>query len=201
MAREHGGLGLGLAIVHDVVALHGGAVNASSDGWDRGSTFVVRLPRLSHAGRMDPARHDTSLGSSLVGVSALVVDDDADAREIAAATLLRAGADVSIVASGPEALDELERRSFDVLICDIGMPELDGYTLMQQIREREVASGQITPAVAMTAHVSAGEVGRARDSGFQAHVGKPFDMSTLVSAVRSVLAEHARALAPTFRRA
>jgi signal transduction histidine kinase/CheY-like chemotaxis protein len=182
MAREHGGLGLGLAIVHDLIELHGGSVAASSEGRNRGATFTVRLPHLSVEA---PVKRplDGITGLRLEGISVLVVDDDEDAREIAAAALTRAGARVEAVESPHVALVLLAERRFDVVVSDIGLPGLDGYELLERLRSFEAGRGHRTRAVAMTAYASDEDVARAQAVGFDAHVAKPFNMATLVTAV------------------
>jgi signal transduction histidine kinase/CheY-like chemotaxis protein len=188
MSREHGGLGLGLAIVRDVVALHGGSVAAQSDGRDTGATFVVRLPRLAHVERMaapDAVRYSAA---RLAGVAVLVADDDADAREIAAAVLTAAGARVRTARSAPEALEALAGQRYSVLVCDIGMPEMDGYALIRRVRNHEAQTGGFTPAVAMTAYASESDKARAFDAGFQAHIAKPVNVATLLEVVASLAA-------------
>jgi signal transduction histidine kinase/ActR/RegA family two-component response regulator len=186
MAREHGGLGLGLAIVQDIVTLHGGSVSAHSEGRNRGATFIVKLPQLQGAARQRGAPGENSTSLLLKGISVLVADDDADAREIAAAALAEAGATVETVRSAREAIDALERRPFSVLVSDIGMPEIDGYSLIKLLRAGETGTDRTIPAIAMTAYASDDDRNRAAAAGYQAHVAKPFDVAMLVRTVASV---------------
>jgi len=187
--RTHGGLGLGLAIVRDLVAQHGGAVAAESGGKGQGATFTVRLPLVE--GRPE-ARRVVALGpafkgerapaaSTLRGVRVLVVDDDPDARESVAAVLEQAGATVQAVESAGDAVESLEREPSDVLVSDIAMPGVDGYTLLGRARAR--LRGREIPAAALTAYAGSEDRGRALAAGFQAHLAKPVDPAQLVAVV------------------
>ena len=187
--RTHGGLGLGLAIVRDLVAQHGGAVAAESAGKGQGATFTVRLPLVE--GRPE-ARRVVALGpafkgerapaaSTLRGVRVLVVDDDPDARESVAAVLEQAGATVQAVESAGDAVESLEREPSDVLVSDIAMPGVDGYTLLGRARAR--LRGREIPAAALTAYAGSEDRGRALAAGFQAHLAKPVDPAQLVAVV------------------
>ena len=187
--RTHGGLGLGLAIVRDLVALHGGAVAAESGGKGQGATFTVRLPLVE--GRPE-ARRVVALGpafkgerapaaSTLRGVRVLVVDDDPDARESVAAVLEQAGATVQAVESAGDAVESLDREPSDVLVSDIAMPGVDGYTLLGRARAR--LRGREIPAAALTAYAGSEDRGRALAAGFQAHLAKPVDPAQLVAVV------------------
>jgi len=187
--RTHGGLGLGLAIVRDLVAQHGGAVAAESGGKGQGATFTVRLPLVE--GRPE-ARRVVALGPAfkgerapaaptLRGVRVLVVDDDPDARESVAAVLEQAGATVQAVESAGDAVESLEREPSDVLVSDIAMPGVDGYTLLGRARAR--LRGREIPAAALTAYAGSEDRGRALAAGFQAHLAKPVDPAQLVAVV------------------
>ncbi|TMB06735.1 MAG: response regulator [Deltaproteobacteria bacterium] len=187
--RTHGGLGLGLAIVRDLVALHGGAVAAESNGRGQGATFTVRLPLVE--GRPE-ARRVVALGpafkgerapaaSTLRGVRVLVVDDDPDARESVAAVLEQAGATVQAVESAGDAVESLEREPSDVLLSDIAMPGVDGYTLLGRARAR--LRGREIPAAALTAYAASEDRSRALAAGFRAHLAKPVDPAELVAVV------------------
>lgn len=186
--RTFGGLGLGLAIVRHLVELHGGTVQAESLGENQGATFTVRLPLKKTANVEDePTQmangHFLPLNLLLTDVQILLVDDDVDSRSLIAFTLEQAGAKVCAVASAAEALLALGQSKFDVLLSDIGMPEMDGYTLMQQIRAVSTAQNGQIPAIALTAY--AGEINQkqALAAGFQMHLSKPVDIGKLVESI------------------
>ncbi len=191
ITRERGGLGLGLAIVKELTELHGGSVTAVSAGLGRGATFVVRLPRCDVVPVAGPSDAAAAVGrrASLDGVEILAVDDNADALDVLAATLGQAGATVRMVTSGAEAIAEWERRPADVLICDLAMPHMDGFEVLQAIRMRDREVGRGTPAIALSAYASADYVDRTRRAGFAAHVGKPAALDDLINAVRAVIDE------------
>lgn len=185
--RRHGGLGLGLAIARHLVELHGGTIRATSEGLERGSTFVVELP-ISDA-RSDANIAMRSRGADellrLDGVSALVVDDDADARELVSRLLRDRGADVHTAGSASEALTEYERRQPSVLISDIGMPEQDGIDLMRLVQESDRRGRRPrAPAIAVSALARPEDRARALDGGFDEHLAKPFEPTDLIAAVR-----------------
>jgi len=187
--RSHGGLGLGLAIVRDLVQLHGGSVEAASEGKGQGATFTVRLPLLrddSDAEDIFPLRPALSgdrfhPAPTLKGVQVLVVDDDLDARDAIAMTLEQCGACVHAVGSAAEAMESLERDPPDVLLSDIAMPGTDGYALLGQALER--LRGSRIAAAALTAYAGAEDRRRALAAGFQAHLAKPVEPDELVAAV------------------
>jgi len=190
IARRHGGLGLGLAIARDLVTMHGGTIEALSDGEGKGALFTVRLPQSLAVPEAEERRlhlPDPSL-APLEGLRVLAVDDDADTLEAVRMTLERYGAAVTVARSGREALALLLRERPDVMVADIGMPDLDGYALMEQIRALDPSLGGQTPAVALTAHASLSDRLRALNAGFQHHVGKPVhpeDLAVMtLSAVR-----------------
>jgi len=196
--RSHGGLGLGLAIVRDLVQLHGGSVEAASEGKGQGATFTVRLPLLrddSDVENIFPLRpalsgdrfHPTP---ALQGVQVLVVDDDLDARDAIAMTLEQCGACVHAVGSAAEAMESLERDPPDVLLSDIAMPGTDGYALIGQALTR--LRGARLAAAALTAYAGAEDRRRALAAGFQTHLTKPVEPAELVAAVAK-LASGARA--------
>ena len=177
--RRYGGLGLGLAIVRHLVELHGGTVTASSEGPGRGATFVVALPvpSVAAAELLDPAAAPRT--PRLRGVRVLVVDDDGDARDLLNAVLTGDGARVVIAASVDDALAIFAADRPDVIVCDIAMPDRDGYDLVRTLRAR----GDTVPIAALTAHARDGERTRALTAGFQAHLVKPVDPDELVSEV------------------
>jgi PAS domain S-box-containing protein len=197
--RLHSGLGLGLAIVRQLVELHGGTVNAHSDGPGRGATFKVRLPVLSinNVPGCETAGRDLTLIKARVmdglsiecpprldGVRVLVVDDDSDTRQMLKAVLCECQADVIIAASAAEAIEEIERRKPDVLVSDLGMPEQDGYLLIKKVRGMESADHTARiPALALTAYAKAEDRVRALASGYQVHLSKPVEPAEFVLVV------------------
>ena len=180
--RRHGGLGLGLAIVCHIVKLHEGTVRAESDGEGRGATLVVELPLPEDVpSAQKPAaayrRLDTA-SSRLINLARrriLVVDDDADARDLLAQILGQAGADVTVAASADEALDVLRRWRPDVLVSDIGMPGDDGYVLIRKVRALGFEEGGQVRALALTAYARSEDRVLALEAGFHTHIAKPVD--------------------------
>ena len=197
-SRQQGGLGLGLAIVRQLVELHGGTVHAASDGDGRGATFTVRLPILaaaapaerwfSSAERRFAASTESPQPRSrrLDGIHILVVDDQADGRTLTSLVLTEAGASVQAVGSAREALQWLEAQQPDVLVTDIGLPGEDGYALVRHIRQRETVHRGFVPAVALTGFTRAEDRTRILAAGFQGHVSKPFDPAELTAAIAAV---------------
>jgi signal transduction histidine kinase/ActR/RegA family two-component response regulator len=201
--RRHGGLGLGLAIVRNLVELHGGSVAAGNRSVATGALFVVRLPRMSvrppqhllaGEGRHPDAERPVSLAAApnLHGIRVLVVDDELDSREITVAVLARCGADVSSVGSADEAVPVLKRSRPHVILSDIEMPDEDGYSLMRRIRQLPVDEGGMTPAAALTAYASTEDRMRALGAGFQMHVPKPVQPAELAAVVASLARGPAR---------
>jgi signal transduction histidine kinase/CheY-like chemotaxis protein len=191
--RSTGGLGLGLAIVRHIVELHGGSVQAHSAGERQGATFTVELPTLSETGTVAAAAPHAGEGSErqrlapLEGVRLLVVEDDADARELLSMILQEAGAEVTTASSANEALAAFDRQRPDVLVSDIGMPDGDGYSLIRKVRLLEGESAAKVPAVALTAFARAEDRGEALGSGFQAHLPKPIDPAELTALIAGLL--------------
>jgi len=199
--RQHGGLGLGLAIVRHIVELHGGTVRAESEGEGRGATFVVSLPAADAAVGEEPAAAATEPASApageeapragveppggrLAGLRVLVVDDDEDAREMVAAMLTRAGAQVLKAGGAHEGFELLMRERPSLLVSDIGMPGEDGYSLVERVRGLGARAGfGGLPALALTAHTRPQDRERAKAAGFDAHVMKPVAQEELVEAV------------------
>ena len=190
--RDHGGLGLGLAIVRHLVELHGGIVSAHSEGEGKGAEFIVELP-MSIAVPQGEARAHPSLGGtashampSLAGLRILIVDDEPDAREVISELLRDAGAEVAAAASARIALDLIDQWKPDVLISDIGMPGEDGYDLIRKVRARPPEDRGQIPAIALTAFARTQDRLKALSAGYQMHVGKPIEPIELVTIVASV---------------
>ena len=184
---SRGGLGLGLAIVHHLVLLHGGAVRAESEGEGRGARFVVTLPLSLAAWPAAPAPALDVSDHMLAGARILVVDDEPDTLQMLAAALAMQKADVARAVSADEALVALDTFQADILVSDIRMPDKDGYALIQAVRRREQRGGRRLPAVALTADAGPDDRERARRAGFDLHVAKPVDPQQLVTALVSLL--------------
>jgi signal transduction histidine kinase/CheY-like chemotaxis protein len=188
VTRRHGGLGLGLAIVRHLVEAHGGSVRAESAGRGQGACFTVRIPYARDAARaVGVAPAGGPRGQRvLAGMRVLFVDDNPEARSLVNAVLEAAGADVSLAASAAEALGALQKRAFDVVVTDIGMPDLDGYDFVMRLRELERAAARPPVcAIALTAYAGAEDRRRALAGGFQGYLAKPIDPGELVQAVRA----------------
>ncbi len=187
--RTHGGLGLGLAIVHHLVDLHGGSVKAASDGVGRGTELTVTIPLVADAtigalrGSDRPA---TGPLSTLAGIHVVVVDDEQDARDLVTAVLEQAGAVVTSVGSAEEAMHAIHERAPSLLVSDIGMPGEDGYALIARVRALPADSGGRVPALAVTAFTRDDDRARALRAGYTAHVAKPIDPSELVALASNV---------------
>jgi len=188
--RQSGGLGLGLAIVQQIVELHKGTVWAESRGEGLGATFTVRLPLMPIQPAIEPLTASTR-SLDLSGVRVLVIDDEADSLEFIAYVLEQAGASVITATTADEAFAALTQSQLNVILSDIGMPDMDGYRLMQQIRARSPEQGgtvlafseAMLPAIALTAYVAETDQQQAFSAGFQAHLSKPVDPERLVAAV------------------
>jgi signal transduction histidine kinase/CheY-like chemotaxis protein len=195
ITRTHGGLGLGLSIVHQLVDLHGGSVAVQSEGEGKGATFTITLPFIgvisqNEAESVHPTQSEEILSfdglPSLQGLKVLVVDDEADTRELIGEVLKECGSEVIITRSAAEAFAALEQHKPDILISDLGMPDEDGYSLIEKIRALPSERGGDIPAAALTAYARAEDRMRVLRSGFQFHLPKPVDSAELVTVVASL---------------
>jgi CheY-like chemotaxis protein len=200
--RRLGGLGLGLSIVKHIVELHGGTVEAKSEGQGRGATFIVHLPiqaiSASIAARIETLREgEQKIGAPAVaddrmlatarldGLRILVVDDEADARRLVSKVLAEAGASTMLAGSVREAITALKTERFQVLLSDLGLPDEDGFDLIRQVRDSGYTAQQL-PAVALTAFANKTHAHNALLGGYQIHVPKPVDPGELVAVVASL---------------
>jgi CheY-like chemotaxis protein len=197
--RRHGGLGLGLAIVRQLVELQGGSVQATSEGEGRGATFTVRLPIKTAdrpAGRWWWPRYRERRSPSITpaptavqrldGMRVLVVDDNVDGRSLTALLLTKAGASVEDVASAHEALQIVERSRPDVLVTDISLPDEDGYSLLRRIREHEATQGGCLPVIALTGYAHPADRVQVLAAGFEGHVAKPVKPTELIETIAAL---------------
>jgi CheY-like chemotaxis protein len=193
--RAQGGLGIGLAIARHLTELHGGSISVTSAGENRGTTFVVHLPAVAvgldatenrRRIQFEGAPQVRRQAPDLKGVRVLVVEDEADGRELLEETLRLAGAEVSSVETAGKALEALSQRVPDVLLSDIGLPEEDGFSLISRVRQLPPERGGKVPALAVSAYVREEDRMRALAAGFQGHVSKPFDPSELLAAIAAL---------------
>ncbi|MBD2356471.1 PAS domain-containing protein [Tolypothrix sp. FACHB-123] len=187
VTRKYGGLGLGLAIVRHIVEAHAGTVTVDSQGEGQGSTFTVSLPLINIEPESDRTEALSADELNLTGIKILTIDDEVDSRDFLTIMLAYYGAEVMTVATGSEFLAAIESFQPDVLVSDIGMPEVDGYTLMRQVRSLPSERSKQIPAIALTAY--AGEINEqlALAAGFQKHLSKPIDPDILVQAVTQLI--------------
>lgn len=181
--RAQSGMGIGLAVVQQLVELHGGSVSASSDGIGKGASFNIRLPRSGNSKSHSSPAQALGIGS-LEGMSVLVVDDSEDTTEMVRHLLEIGGASVCAATSGFEALRLAREKQFDVVLSDISMPEMDGFEFLSKLRE--LPGKEAVPAVALTGFGRPEDVQRASDNGFYAHLTKPFDIQRLATLLQKV---------------
>ena len=195
--RQHGGLGLGLAIVRHLVELHGGTIAANSAGTGKGATFIIKLPlapSVTPAGkkpnqklqRKQAAQSNLAPLPALDNVKVLLVDDDPDTLQILSVTLTESRAGVQRAASVAEALEILEWYEPDVLVSDLAMPDEDGYSLIAKVRDLESATGKETPVIALTSYVRVEDRARALSAGFNMFVPKPVQPEELITAIATL---------------
>ncbi len=191
--RKFGGLGLGLAIVRHITEMHGGTVEVFSEGEDKGSTFIVRLPLITSPSADDNAESvrktvllENAPEIKLDGLLILVVDDEEDTRQLLVQALTFQGATVISAYSAAHALEQIEEKSPDLMVSDIGMPDEDGYSLIRKVRTLKNEQHRSIPAIALTAFTRAQDRMRALSSGFQSHVSKPVEPDELTTVIASL---------------
>jgi signal transduction histidine kinase/ActR/RegA family two-component response regulator len=202
-SREKGGMGLGLAICKHLVELHGGSISAESAGPGRGSLIKVRLRTItSESGRsaQRPTKHITKKGKSVADgrlrkIKVVAVDDNADARELLKAILERSSAEIVVVGSGQEALETIKDLHPNVLLCDLAMPEMDGYEVLKNVRRLEPELGWL-PVIAFTAAARNEDRASTRLAGFQAHMAKPIEAEKLIRTILEILSCKKQSEAP-----
>ncbi len=184
--RRYGGLGLGLAIVHDLVRLHGGDVEVRSAGLNQGATFIVTLRASDAPVRKSDRRRRHRQAVSLAGHSVLLLEDHADSRELLVEALHNSGAAVAAFGAAGEAFASLERVRPSVIVADIGLPDEDGYSFIRRVRAHSIPAIQSVPAIAVTAYATVPDRDEALAVGFQQHLPKPIDPGRLVQAIHDL---------------
>ena len=193
LTRQYGGLGLGLAIVKQLVELHGGTVRAESSGVGHGSSFIVNLPFAAQSAKKDflplLKEYRGEKEAALAGRKILVIDDEADARDLINRILSYCKASVITAATAKEGLELLKRENPDVLISDVSMPDKDGYQFISEVRQLSPENGGSTPAVALTAFARADDMAKAISAGYHKHLCKPVDSYELITAIQHLVGE------------
>ena len=189
--QPHGNLAgwPGATIVRQIVELHGGTVAVESPGEGQGATFTVQLPLATRSRPLLASQQASNQSLDLSGIRILVVDDDADSRDFIAFVLEQANAIVRRAASGVEALQAIIESPPDLIVSDVGMPNMDGYMLIQQIRALD--QGQSIPAIALTAYASEINQRQALAAGFQKHLAKPVESDQLIAAIANLVFRNA----------
>lgn len=189
-ARQFGGLGLGLAISRQLVELHGGTIAVASLGEGQGATFTVQLPLMLFSSQVISPVTLAPPAASLNGFRVLIVDDEPDSLELIKAVLEQEGAIATTVTSAQQALQVLTQVQFDVLVSDIGMPKMDGYKFLSQVRRLSVNQERMIPAIALTAYVGELNQQQALEAGYQIHLSKPMEPDILTAAIATLIAEY-----------
>jgi len=196
ITRRHGGLGLGLSIARQLVELHGGTIDADSHGADTGATFTVRLPLLvrSETDAVAPpvASAARERPVDLSGIKVLVVDDAFDTLDVLEQLLKTSGASTMTASSAARALDLLERERPDVIVSDIGMPDVDGFELIRRIRRRAAGAGGAIPAIALTAFTRQDDRDKALRAGFTDYMAKPVEVGSLVERIARAVGQEGK---------
>jgi CheY-like chemotaxis protein/anti-sigma regulatory factor (Ser/Thr protein kinase) len=196
ITRKHGGLGLGLSIARQLVELHGGTIAVASSGAHAGTTFTLRLPLAEPEEAAKPSTPAasgtaprTGQQGDLAGVKVLLVDDAEDTLDVLQQILQHSGATIMAANSAGTALALLEREQPDVIVSDIGMPEVDGFELMRRIRRRSAGAGGAVPAIALTAFTRQDDRNKAMQAGFTDYLAKPVEPGALVAHIAQAVGQ------------